>query len=58
MASVVAVVLLTLVLSCWLLEPLVGALTPVLNLSWLGWVLLAALLWIFAGSGGSGDGDR
>jgi hypothetical protein len=49
MLAAVLLVLLTLALSHWLLEPLMALATPLLNLSWLGWALLAVLLWLFAG---------
>jgi hypothetical protein len=49
MLAAVLLVLLTLSLSHWLVEPFVALATPLLNLSWLGWALLAVLLWLFAG---------
>jgi hypothetical protein len=49
MLAAVLLVLLTLALSHWLLEPFMALATPLLNLSWLGWALLAVLLWLFAG---------
>ncbi len=42
-------VLLVVASSHWLLEPLTRLATPLFELSWLGWLLLAGLLWIFAG---------
>jgi hypothetical protein len=48
MLAVVALVLLTLVWSQWLVEPFVAVLRPLLSLSWLGWALLALGLWLFA----------
>ncbi len=48
MLVVVALVLLTLVWSQWLVQPFVGVLEPLLSLSWLGWALLAVVLWLFA----------
>lgn len=49
MLAAVLMVLLTLALSHWLVEPFVALATPLLSLSWLGWVLLVVLLWLFAG---------
>lgn len=42
--------LVTVALSHWLFEPLLAVLTPLLALGWLGWVLLGAVVWAFAGS--------
>lgn len=56
MLPVALVVLMILSLSHWGVEPLLALLTPVLNLSWLGWAGLAILLWLFAGS--PQDSDR
>jgi hypothetical protein len=56
MLPVALVVLMILSLSHWGVEPLLVLLTPVLNLSWLGWAGLAILLWLFAGS--PQDSDR
>jgi hypothetical protein len=47
----------TVALSHWLLRPLVLLLTPVLNLSWLGWAALALALWLLAGGPPTSD-DR
>lgn len=44
--------LLVLSLGHWLFTPLLGALTPLLSLAWLGWCALALLLWLFSGSAG------
>ena len=33
----------------WLVAPFVGIVTPLLSFSWLGWGLLLAGLWLFAG---------
>lgn len=52
MPALILLVLLTLALSHWLLEPLVLGLTPILDLSWIGWGLLLAGLWLFAGNDG------
>lgn len=54
MLPVTLLVLLTLVVSHWLLEPLVPAATSVLDLSWIGWGLLIVLIWCFAGGRGNG----
>lgn len=48
MLAVVALVLLTLVTSHWLVQPIVGVLQPLLSFAWLGWALLAVGLWLFA----------
>lgn len=45
--------LLVLSLGHWLFTPLFHALTPLLSLAWLGWLLLVVLLWLFAGSPGT-----
>lgn len=50
MLAAVLLVLVSLALSHWLLQPLVALLTPVLDLSWLGWAALALLLWLLAGA--------
>lgn len=50
MPSLILVMLLTMGLSHWLFEPLLGFLTPVFSLAWLGWALLAVSVWAFAGS--------
>ena len=49
MALLGVLVLLVLSLSHWLLEPFVRSLLPVFSLSWLGWLILALLLWLLAG---------
>jgi hypothetical protein len=49
MLAAVLLVLFTLTLSHWVVEPFVVLATPLLNLSWLGWGMLFALLWLFAG---------
>jgi hypothetical protein len=53
MPAAILLVLLTLAVSHWFLEPLVRVATPILDLSWIGWSLLIACLWLFAGDGGS-----
>ncbi|MCP9859597.1 MULTISPECIES: hypothetical protein [unclassified Cyanobium] len=50
MLPLLLVVFLTVGLSHWFLVPLVHLATPLFNLGWLGWVGLAALLWLFAGA--------
>ena len=49
MLAALLLVLLTVALSHWLVEPLVLLATPLLTLSWFGWALLAGGLWLFAG---------
>lgn len=49
MLSLILLTLLTVALSHWLFEPVVLALTRLLALGWLGWGLLAAGVWAFAG---------
>jgi len=58
MGAAALLVLITLALSHWLLEPLLGLATPLLNLSWIGWAGVAAVLWLFAGGARPGDGGR
>ncbi len=50
MLSLILIILLTVAVSHWLFEPLLAALTPLLALAWIGWALLAAALWAFAGN--------
>ena len=50
MLSLILLALVTVALSHWLFEPLLAFSTPLLALGWLGWVLLAAAVWAFAGS--------
>ena len=50
MLPVVLAVLLSLALGHWLVEPLVRLATPLFDLDWLGWVLLAVVVWLFAGA--------
>ncbi len=50
MLSLVLLTLVTVALSHWLFEPILAFSTPLLALGWLGWVLLAAAVWAFAGS--------
>lgn len=49
MLGLTLVLLAMLTLSHWLLQPFAIVVTPLLNLSWLGWALLAVVLWLFAG---------
>lgn len=49
MIGLILVILSVLTLHHWLLDPFVGLVTPLFNLSWLGWGLLVVLLWLFAG---------
>ena len=46
---VALLVLMTLVVSHWLVEPMVLLLQPFFVLSWLPWVFLGAGLWLLAG---------
>ena len=57
MLSLLAMVLITLALSHWLVEPLIRLLTPLFTLAWLGWVGLLLLLWLLAGSSLQGEGE-
>ena len=50
MLPLLLVVLLSVALSDWLLLPLVHLATPLFDLGWLVWPLLAAILWLFAGA--------
>jgi len=49
MLMLLLVVVLTVALSHWLVEPLAVVLRPVFNLSWLGWGLVGLLAWLLAG---------
>ena len=49
MQALLLLLLLTLALSYWFVQPLAGLIRPLLTLSWLGWGLLVGLLWLFAG---------
>jgi hypothetical protein len=49
MIALVLVIVGVLSLYHWLLTPFVHLATPVLSLTWLGWVLLALAVWLFAG---------
>ncbi|MEB3183441.1 MAG: hypothetical protein VKN15_03515 [Cyanobacteriota bacterium] len=50
MLALLVVALISVALTQWLLQPLVLLLTPLLDLSWLGWAALAVLLWLLAGA--------
>jgi hypothetical protein len=50
MLPLLLLVLLEVSLSRWVLAPLVHLATPLFQLDWLGWLALAALLWLFAGA--------
>jgi hypothetical protein len=58
MLTAALVVLATLSISHWLLEPLVGLITPFFSLAWLGWAGLTLFLWAFAGAPGSNGGPE
>jgi hypothetical protein len=49
MLAAVIVVLITVAASHWLVEPFVRLASPLLTLSWVVWVLVAAGLWLFSG---------
>jgi hypothetical protein len=49
MPGLLLVLLAMLSVGHWILQPFASLATPVLNLSWLGWALLAGFLWLFAG---------
>lgn len=49
MAALLLAVLLTVVLSHSIFEPLVLLLSPILSLAWLPWGLLLLLLWLLSG---------
>jgi hypothetical protein len=55
MLALLLLVLISLGLSHWLLEPLGSVLKPLLSLDWLPWGLLGLLIWLFAG--GASDRD-
>lgn len=58
MLAAALLVLATLAISHWFVEPFVVLITPWFSLSWLGWGGLALFLWAFAGSAGSGGGEE
>ena len=49
MQSVALLVLITLALSHWILEPLVLLIKPFFLLNWLPWMALSAGLWLLSG---------
>ncbi|WP_216905012.1 hypothetical protein [Synechococcus sp. CCY 9618] len=49
MLPVLLVVLLSVAMSHWLVEPLLRLTTPLFELDWLGWIVLAVILWLFSG---------
>ena len=49
MPGMVLLVLLCMAVSHWLVEPLALLSTPLLTLSWLGWLLLGVVLWLVSG---------
>ncbi len=49
MPAMVLLVLVSMAVSHWLVEPLAVLSTPLLTLSWLGWVLLGLLVWLVSG---------
>jgi hypothetical protein len=49
MLTLILLLIASLSLHHWLIEPLAQLLTPLLTLSWLGWAALAVGLWLFAG---------
>jgi len=50
MVAVLLLVILTLAVHQWLLEPFVALLQPLLHGSWGFWALLLVGVWLFAGS--------
>ena len=36
----------------WLFTPFVDLFTPLLSLSWIGWIFLALAVWAFSGASG------
>lgn len=56
MTSLIGIILLLMGLIHWLLEPLEAVLTTVLSLRWLGWVVLATVMWVFSGRQGERPG--
>ena len=49
MIALVLVIVGVLSLYHWLLTPFEYLVTPLLSLTWLGWILLALAVWLFAG---------
>ncbi len=58
MVPALLLVVVSVALMHWLLGPLVLLLTPLLNLSWLGWGALLILLWLVAGRSSPHDDPR
>lgn len=58
MLALVLLVMVSLGLSHWLVEPLVLLLRPVVSLAWVGWGMLVILVWLFAGSGPDRGADQ
>lgn len=56
MQPVVLLVLITLAVSHWLLEPMVLLIKPLFLLSWLPWVFLGLGLWLLAGDDSQSSG--
>ena len=56
MTALIGIILLMMGLIHWLLEPLEAVLTTVLSLRWLGWVVLATVIWVFSGRQGERPG--
>lgn len=52
MAALIALVSLGMALAHWLMSPLANALTPLVELQPLPWVLLVVVLWLLAGERG------
>lgn len=50
MVAVLLLVIFTLAVQQWLLQPVVALLQPVLHGSWAVWALLLLGVWLFAGS--------
>ncbi len=50
MLGLIVVLLTTLALHHWLLEPFAHLSTPLFSLSWLGWALVGVAAWLFAGA--------
>lgn len=58
MLLILLLVIVSLGLSHWLVEPVVALLQRLLTLGWLGWGLLGLGVWLFAGTAsqpGAGD---
>lgn len=53
MAALIAMVCLALSVAHWLMTPLSGAVTPLLELHPLPWLFALALLWLLAGQRGT-----